>query len=66
MIEGGKAGNSKHHSRWSSKGSNTDGKTYLANGSPSDNPEEMSVAEEGRETSSDFRDLRPEFELDWR
>ncbi|XP_007530628.1 DDB1- and CUL4-associated factor 8 isoform X2 [Erinaceus europaeus] len=36
----------------SSKGSSTDGKTDLANGSLSSSPEEMSGAEEGRETSS--------------
>lgn len=36
----------------SSKGSSTDGRTDLANGSLSSSPEEMSGAEEGRETSS--------------
>lgn len=36
----------------SRKGSSTDGKTDLANGSMSSSPEEMSGAEEGRETSS--------------
>ncbi|OBS76407.1 hypothetical protein A6R68_17145 [Neotoma lepida] len=36
----------------SSKGSSTDGRTDLANGSLSSSPEEMSGTEEGRETSS--------------
>lgn len=36
----------------SSKRPNTDGRTDLANGSLSSSPEEMSGAEEGRETSS--------------
>uniref|UniRef100_G1NV91 Peroxisomal biogenesis factor 19 n=2 Tax=Myotis TaxID=9434 RepID=G1NV91_MYOLU len=38
--------------KMSRKGSSTDGKTDLANGSMSSSPEEMSGAEEGRETSS--------------